>query len=304
MRNNLVSIITPSYNSSRFIVECVNSVISQTFQNWEMIIVDDYSKDNSRDIISDLSTKDERIESIFLKENIGAAEARNVAIRQAKGKYIAFLDSDDMWKSDKLEKQIALFTDKKIGFVYGHYWKENEGTGAKKIVKQGSSSDSILDDLLKQYTIGMLTLVVRRLAYDQLDYGFDKKFNMIGDFDLVIRLASEWKSDYVDEPIAHCRWHGNNFSTNNPQMSNDELKKWYEDIKNHRVISRSKELYNIPIIINYVEGMFYMRDGKKIKGLKSLLKVPIFRREKIKIVIAFLLPKYILNYFFVKKYSK
>ena len=68
MRNNLVSIITPSYNSSKFIVECINSVISQTFQNWEMIIVDDCSNDNSRDIISDFSAKDERIKSIFLEE--------------------------------------------------------------------------------------------------------------------------------------------------------------------------------------------------------------------------------------------
>ena len=95
--NNLVSIITPSYNSSKFIEECVNSVVSQTFQNWEMIIIDDYSNDNSRDIISELSEKDERIKYIFLEENVGAAEARNVAIKQSKGKYIAFLDSDDIW---------------------------------------------------------------------------------------------------------------------------------------------------------------------------------------------------------------
>ena len=79
--NNLVSIITPSYDSSKFILECVNSVISQTFKNWEMIIVDDCSNDNSREIISDLLLKDERIEAIFLEENIGAAEARNIAIR-------------------------------------------------------------------------------------------------------------------------------------------------------------------------------------------------------------------------------
>jgi len=295
----LVSVIINCYNGEEFLKNAIDSIYSQTYKHWEIIFWDNASTDQSASIALSYGEKLHYFKSDLTQPIF---EARSLAVKKAKGDFIGFLDCDDWWRPYKLEKQIALFTDKKIGFVYGHYWKENEGTGAKKIVKQGSSSDSILDDLLKQYTIGMLTLVVRRLAYDQLDYGFDKKFNMIGDFDLVIRLASEWKSDYVDEPIAHCRWHGNNFSTNNPQMSNDELKKWYEDIKNHRVISRSKELYNIPIIINYVEGMFYMRDGKKIKGLKSLLKVPIFRREKIKIVIAFLLPKYILNYFFVKKY--
>ena len=119
--NNLVSIITPSFNSSKFIQECIDSVTSQTFKNWEMIIVDDCSNDNSREIISDLSAKDERLTSIFLEENIGAAAARNVAIRQAKGKYIAFLDSDDIWNKNKLEKQIAFMNEKDIAFSFTSY---------------------------------------------------------------------------------------------------------------------------------------------------------------------------------------
>ena len=112
MKNNLVSIITPSYNSSRFIVECVNSVISQTFQNWEMIIVDDCSKDNSKEIILELSTKDKRIKPIFLKKNVGAAEARNTAIRQSTGKYIHHTSAsffpvrtgNELWEFDDLSR--------------------------------------------------------------------------------------------------------------------------------------------------------------------------------------------------------
>jgi teichuronic acid biosynthesis glycosyltransferase TuaG len=88
--SSLVSIITPSYNSSKFIKDCIASVFSQTYKNWEMIIVDDCSKDNSKEIISELSTKDKRIKPIFLEKNVGAAEARNAAIRQSKGKYVAF----------------------------------------------------------------------------------------------------------------------------------------------------------------------------------------------------------------------
>ena len=125
--SNLVSIITPSYNSSKFIMECINSVISQTFQNWEMIIVDDCSNDNSREIISDLTAKDERLKSIFLEENVGAAEARNIAIRQSKGKYIAFLDSDDIWNKNKLEKQITFMSEKNIAFSFTSYQPISEG---------------------------------------------------------------------------------------------------------------------------------------------------------------------------------
>ena len=129
--SNLVSIITPSYNSSKFIMDCVNSVISQKFQYWEMIIVDDCSNDNSREIISDLTAKDERIKSIFLEENVGAAEARNIAIRQSKGKYIAFLDSDDIWNKNKLEKQITFMNDNDIAFSFTSYQPISEG-GEKK----------------------------------------------------------------------------------------------------------------------------------------------------------------------------
>ena len=90
MKNNLVSIITPSYNSSKFIEDCINSVTSQTYKEWEMIIVDDCSTDDSRKVITKYAKKDNRIKVILLKENVGAATARNIAIKESEGKYIAF----------------------------------------------------------------------------------------------------------------------------------------------------------------------------------------------------------------------
>ena len=86
----LVSIITPSYNSARFINECVSSVLAQTYTNWELIIVDDASNDKSRELISSIAASDDRIKFVFLTENIGAAGARNIALEKAKGRYIAF----------------------------------------------------------------------------------------------------------------------------------------------------------------------------------------------------------------------
>ena len=93
----LVSLITPCYNSEKYLDECITSVISQTYQNWEMLIVDDNSSDNSSTIINSYSKNDDRIKPIFLKDNLGPASARNIAISKSKGKYLAFLDSDDIW---------------------------------------------------------------------------------------------------------------------------------------------------------------------------------------------------------------
>ena len=101
----LVSIITPSYNSEKFISMTIDSVLRQTYRNWEMIIVDDASTDNTCTIIYDYCKKDNRIKLIRLKKNSGAAVARNRAIEKSKGKYIAFLDSDDIWLPEKLKIQ-------------------------------------------------------------------------------------------------------------------------------------------------------------------------------------------------------
>ena len=104
--NELVSIITPSYNTAKFIGKTIESVQNQTYQNWEMIIVDDCSTDNTDEVI-DGYLSDQRIKYIKNEKNSGAAVSRNRALRETKGKWIAFLDSDDLWSPKKLEKQIS-----------------------------------------------------------------------------------------------------------------------------------------------------------------------------------------------------
>ncbi len=112
--NDMVSIITPSYNTGNYIGKTIESVLSQTYKNWEMIIVDDFSSDNTDEIVS--SYKDSRIRYFKNKKNSGAAVSRNFALREAKGKWIAFLDSDDFWLPEKLEKQIAFMENNNYHF--------------------------------------------------------------------------------------------------------------------------------------------------------------------------------------------
>jgi len=155
----LVSIITPSYNSARFINECVNSVLEQTYTNWELIIVDDASDDNSRELISNIAERDNRIKFVFLTKNIGAAGARNVALEMSEGRYIAFLDSDDVWKTEKLTTQIDFMQFHDISFSFSSYQPMSEnGMELFKKIKAPSKID--YNSFLKNTIIGCLTVVL------------------------------------------------------------------------------------------------------------------------------------------------
>jgi teichuronic acid biosynthesis glycosyltransferase TuaG len=159
--NILVSIITPSYNSSKYIVECIESVLSQTYENWEMFIVDDCSTDNSKEIISAYSTKDKRIKPFFLKQNVGAAEARNVAIRQSKGRYVAFLDSDDLWNPEKLDKQLSFMKENVLAFSFSTYqFMSEDGKELLNIIS--APKMMTYHSYLKNTIIGCLTVIIDR----------------------------------------------------------------------------------------------------------------------------------------------
>jgi teichuronic acid biosynthesis glycosyltransferase TuaG len=155
--NTQVSIITPSYNSSQYIRETVQSVISQTYSDWELIIVDDGSIDNSDLIIKELVNSDTRIKAFFLKENKGVAFARNKAISEASGRYIAFLDSDDIWSSDKLEKQLKFMKINAIAFSFTSYQPFSSFKSYKVIHAPQKIS---YEELLRNTIIGCLTVVI------------------------------------------------------------------------------------------------------------------------------------------------
>ena len=150
-----VSIITPSYNSSNFIAETIKSVLNQTYQEWEMIIIDDYSSDISINIIEKYIKKDNRIKLLKLEKNVGPAYARNIGIKEAKGKYISFLDSDDIWYPNKLEEQIKFMQKNDLSLTYSSYETIDENNLKINIrfVKEKIS----YKDMLKSNHIGNLT---------------------------------------------------------------------------------------------------------------------------------------------------
>ena len=128
MEIDLVSIITPMYKSADFITETIESVLNQTYENWEMIIVDDCSPDGGESISAVQAFTDERIKLIQLKNNCGPSAARNIALKVAKGHYIAFLDADDLWPKNYLEAQICFLKDYNAVIVYGGVQRIDEQT--------------------------------------------------------------------------------------------------------------------------------------------------------------------------------
>lgn len=163
-----VSIIMPSYNTGRFISETIESVLAQSYSDWELIIVDDCSTDDTDEMIGQYLT-DERIRYIKNKNNSGAAVSRNRALREAKGKWIAFLDSDDLWEPDKLKKQIAFMENNGYHFSYTNYIEIDEEsapngksvTGPKRITKHGMYNYCWMGCLTVMYdaeTVGLIQI--------------------------------------------------------------------------------------------------------------------------------------------------
>lgn len=162
----LVSIIMPSYNTGKYIAESIKSVQEQTYENWELIIVDDCSTDNTDDIVATFFL-DKRIRYLKNETNCGAAVSRNRALREAKGRWIAFLDSDDLWKSEKLQKQISFMKQNQYAFSYTNYIEIDENsrengvsvTGPKRITKRGMYNYCWPGCLTVMYDVSVIGLV-------------------------------------------------------------------------------------------------------------------------------------------------
>ena len=157
MIDGLVSIIMPSWNTARFIAKSIQSVIDQTYQNWELLIVDDCSTDNTDEVVSPF-LKDPRVKYFHNEKNSGAALTRNKAMRIAQGEWIAFLDSDDLWSPDKLEKQVRFMEDHGYVLSYTEYEKIDEEDNRLNIHVTGP--DVVGRRMMYHYDdIGQLTMM-------------------------------------------------------------------------------------------------------------------------------------------------
>lgn len=159
--STLVSVITPAYNCERTIRETIESVLAQSYTNWELLIADDCSTDHTAAIVTEYTQKDDRIRLICLEKNSGSAAARNIAIQSANGRYIALLDSDDVWKPEKLERQLQFMNEHKYAFTFTAYdLFRNASDTKRRIFEVPKQID--YPQYLRNSIIGCLTVVVDR----------------------------------------------------------------------------------------------------------------------------------------------
>lgn len=161
LKEPLVSVITPAYNAERFIGETIESVLKQTYPHWEMIIVDDKSTDRTVEIVESYVKQDSRIKLIQLEKNSGSAVARNTAMDNAKGRYLAFLDSDDLWMEEKLEKQLKFMQENDIAFSFTKYVRMKENGELTNAISKAPKRVGY-HQLMKHCVIGCLTVMIDR----------------------------------------------------------------------------------------------------------------------------------------------
>lgn len=198
-----VSIITPSFNSEQYIARTIRSVLDQTFQDWEMIIVDDCSTDGTLDIVNAHCLKDPRIKVLSLLKNGGTGKARNIAINNAEGRFLAFLDADDYWAKNKLELQIEYMKENNISFSYTDYYEFDNKTGRLLNLVKSPKKVNYKMLLLNGGYIGCLTVI-----YDTFFFGKRKMPNVRKRQDWALWLKMLKEIDYahgIQTPLAYYR---------------------------------------------------------------------------------------------------
>lgn len=217
----LVSIITPLYNCEDIIRETIGSVLAQTYPHWELIIVDDVSTDNSREVVKEYVAKDKRIKLIELSENGGAAIARNKGIEVAEGRFIAFLDSDDLWKETKLEKQVNFMLENDYAFTCTDYEQLVDDTKKiKLIIKARVKADYRI--VIRYNPIGNSTVMYDTLKMGKVHIPEVRKRN---DYALWLKILRMEKYVYgINEVLATYRIRKKSLSRNKVKLIKHQ---WY-----------------------------------------------------------------------------
>ncbi|WP_318432662.1 glycosyltransferase family 2 protein [Photobacterium leiognathi] len=210
----LVSIITPSYNSSDWIEKTYLSIKEQSYVNWEWLITDDCSSDNTLEIINLICSSDKRVKFFSNKVNSGAAVSRNQSLSNANGDFLAFIDSDDLWVPCKLEKQIKFMQDNSVDFSFTSYELVDEnGKSLNQIVDRHEIEFVTYEDMLKKKaTLGCSTVILRKSAFDDITMPLIRTGQ---DYGLWLKLLKTGKSAYkINEVLTQYRILPNSISRN------------------------------------------------------------------------------------------
>ena len=297
--NPLVSVVIPVYNRANYVVQAIDSVLAQTYKNFEIIVVDDGSKEDVKGALQKY-IKNKKIRYIYQK-NKGVASARNTGIKKVRGEFIAFLDDDDIWLPKKLELQMPLFSDKNVGLVYGGRINFEDST--QKVVWKSDSSKFYKGDVFDKLLFGNCnfvctsTVIVRKNILTL--YGlFNEEFKGASteDYDLWLRLAHDSKFDFTPKDVIKYRVHDNNSSHGFDVLRSHKImlanviktkKRVFQQfgidkIKQKKCLRNTysywyfimgyncRKIKKLNALFYYLKAMYYRYDRKQLMAIKKL----------------------------------
>ena len=263
----LVSIIVNCHNGEKYLNATLSSVIKQTYKNWELIFWDNNSSDKSKDICKKF--KEKRFKIYSTKKKYTLYKSRRLAINKCKGEYISFLDADDVWMKNKLKKQLKKFNSK-TGLVYSNLnVLDQNSKKIKKFTHKTLPSGQITSSLIRDYKMGVITVILKKSLLKKLKLNFSTKYNVIGDFDLFVKLSKHTNIEVIQEPMATYRIHGNNFSILNEDITINEFEYW---IKKNKNSYKKDDLDELKINIKWlkIKNYFHQKHWNKF-FLKTII---------------------------------
>lgn len=255
----------PAYNSAKFLPDSIESILSQTYQPYEIIIVDDGSTDNTKEVISRFI---QRIKYIRLEQNRGAPAARNIGIQSAQGKYIAFIDADDIWMPEKLQVNVEyLETHSEVGMIYSkHINIDEEGNFFSDASKKQLPSGNIFLRLFSQENFIVTPSVVIREEIFKTIGLFDEQLFNCQDWDMWLRIAFYFPVAGINKPLLKCRRNPRSLSKNRNNVLKYQkavIDKMYNEFKN-KENGISEKAYRRRLSLQYAKiGRHYLRTGDK-----------------------------------------
>ena len=266
------------HNGEKYLEEAINSVLEQTYSNWELIIWDNCSTDLTSSISK--SYNDSRIKYFFSEKFMKLGEARNLAIKQSSGEFIGFLDCDDLYLKEKLKLQISEFKNERVGIVISNsLFFKNNGRSKKLYNKKKPPTGLVFSELLSSYFISLETVVIRKEALKSLDYWFDTQFQVIEEYDLLVRIGYAWEVAYVDQVLAKWRVHNSSWTWTKSELFPFEKKIMLMNLKNS--INDFEKIYSNEINqihqeIAIEESIMNWKNGDNLlarKKIKPFLKL-------------------------------
>jgi len=300
-----VSINLCCYNSEKYLRETIDSIVSQTYKDWELVVIDDGSRDSTEIIVKEYMGRDYPI-SYHYQENHGLGYARNQAIKRSRGRYIAFIDHDDLWMPEKLARQVRCFSqDDRVAIVITNVLQFNDkGQTALYYKQKKPVTGYVFRQVFGDNFICLSSAVIRKDALNSLSEWFDERFKHIEEAELFARIAYHWHLAYVDEPLVKNRIHRESSSFLRPDLSPKEtemmIQKFihaYPDFE----YTYKEEIAGLRYYVQYYYALCEWRQGKGYL-VRKRLKPFLFKKYRSMIPFGLSIFPYSFFEFFLRFY--